>query len=225
MNIAKYLDHAVLGPAMTPDEARAAIQLGIDLKVYSICVRGADIEMALEMCRGTDTRVGCVLDFPYGFSGANVKRAAARDYAERGVCEIDMVMNYGYALGGRWDLVEEEVRGVVEEAHARGVGVKVIFETSQWPTQKIADGVEACVRAGADFVKTSTGFNGVGATVEAVKAMLDAAAGRVKVKPSGGIRDYATARMYLDMGVDRLGVGSSGSKVICEGQGTSTEAY
>ncbi len=225
MDIARYLDHAVLGPAMTGDEAREAILQGVRLGVYSVCVRGSDIALALELTRGTDTLVSCVLDFPYGYSGAEVKRAAAIEYTRLGVHEIDMVMNYGLALGGAWDRVEEEIRGVVEEAHKKGVLVKVIFETSQWPNDKIKDGVEVCVRAGADFVKTSTGFNGSGATAEAVKAMIDAAKGRIKVKPSGGIRDYQAAKMYVDMGADRLGVGASGSKVICEGAGVSKEAY
>ena len=102
--------------------------------------------------------------------------------------------------------------------------MKVIFETSQLTVEQICKGTEVCIAAGADFVKTSTGFNGGGATVEAVKAMLDTAKGRIKVKPSGGIRNYETAKMYVDMGVDRLGIGFTSCKPIVEG-GTSTEAY
>ena len=133
-------------------------------------------------------------------------------------------MNYGAARGGAWDVVEAEIKAVVEEAHAKGVIVKVIFETSQLNVEQIIKGTEVCIAAGADFVKTSTGFNGAGATVEAVKAMLDTAKGRIKVKPSGGIRNFETAKMYVDMGVDRLGIGYSSCKTIVEG-GTSTEAY
>ncbi|MDO4547322.1 MAG: deoxyribose-phosphate aldolase [Clostridia bacterium] len=225
MNIARYLDHAVLKPNMTPEEVKAAIQLGIDYKVRTVCVRGCDIDLALEMCSGTETDVSCVLDFPYGYSGAAVKRAASREYSEKGVFEIDMVMNYGYAIGGCWDKVEDEIRGVVEEAHKKNVGVKVIFETSQLNVDQIKKGVEVCIAAGADFVKTSTGFNGTGATVEAVQAMLDAAKGRIKVKPSGGIRDFKTAKMYVDMGADRLGTGYGSCKPICDGEGASAEAY
>ena len=225
MNIARYLDAAILKPEMTPAQAEAAILECIGYKAYTVCVRGCDIALAKKLCAGTETKVSCVLDFPYGYGGAAAKRETARLYSEQGVDEIDMVMNYGAARGGNWDVVEEEIRGVVEEAHAKGVGVKVIFETSQLDDAQIRKGTEVCIAAGADFVKTSTGFNGGGATVEAVKAMIETAKGRIKVKPSGGIRNFETAKMYVDMGADRLGVGYTSCKPICEGEGTSQESY
>lgn len=218
MKIARYLDAAVLKPDMTPEQVEAAIHECIECEAYTVCVRGCDIALALRLCEGTQTKVSCVLDFPYGYSGAATKRESARLYSEMGVSEIDMVMNYGAARGDRWDIVEQEVRAVVEEAHARGVGVKVIFETSQLTDAQIRRGTEVCIDAGADFVKTSTGFNGVGATVEAVRAMLETANGRIRVKPSGGIRDYKTAKMYVDMGASRLGCGYTSCKPICEGE-------
>ena len=224
MNIARYFDSAVLKPDMTPEQVEAAIRESISFDSYSVCVRGCDIDRALKLTAGTNTVVSCVLDFPYGYGGVEVKRAAAKAYAEKGVKDIDMVMNYGAARGGAWDVVEEEIRAVVEEAHKRDVIVKVIFETSQLDLDQIRKATEVCISAGADFVKTSTGFNGGGATVEAVQAMLDTAKGRIKVKPSGGIRNYETAKMYVDMGVDRLGIGYTSCRPIVEG-GSSTEAY
>ena len=209
MKIARYIDHAVLNPAMTPEEVRAAIQLGIDNDVYSVCVQPRDIETALSMCKGTNTLVSCVLDFPHGCGGAASKRAAARLYAEMGVQEIDMVMNYGAAKGGDWAAVREEIFGVVEEAHARGVLVKVIFETCELSEDCIRQGVDVCVDVDADFVKTSTGFAAKGATPEAVMTMVSQAAGRVRVKASGGIRTLEDARAYVEMGAERLGVGFS----------------
>ena len=209
MKIARYIDHAVLNPAMTPEEVRAAIQLGIDNDVYSVCVQPRDIETALAMCKGTNTLVSCVLDFPHGCGGAAAKRAAARLYAEMGVQEIDMVMNYGAAKGGDWAAVREEIFGVVEEAHARGVLVKVIFETCELSEDCIRQGVDVCVDVGADFVKTSTGFAAKGATPDAVMTMVSQAAGRVRVKASGGIRTLEDARAYVEMGAERLGVGFS----------------
>ena len=209
MKIARYIDHAVLNPAMTPEEVRAAIQLGIDNDVYSVCVQPRDIETALALCKGTNTLVSCVLDFPHGCGGAASKRAAARLYAEMGVQEIDMVMNYGAAKGGDWAAVREEIFGVVEEAHARGVLVKVIFETCELSEDCIRQGVDVCVDVGADFVKTSTGFAARGATPEAVMTMVSQAAGRIRVKASGGIRTLEDARAYVEMGAERLGVGFS----------------
>ena len=218
MKIASYLDAAILKPDMSPEQVEAAIKQCIELETCTVCVRGCDIETALKLCKGTKTKVSCVLDFPYGYSGAAAKREIARIYSALGVFEIDMVMNYGAARGGNWDIVEQEVRGVVEEAHKKNVGVKVIFETSQLNDEQIRRGTEVCIAAGADFVKTSTGFNGTGATVEAVKAMLETANGRCKVKPSGGIRDYKTAKMYVDMGAARLGVGFGSCKAIIDGE-------
>ncbi len=218
MKIARYFDAAILKPDMTREQVIAAIKESISYDSYTVCVRGCDIDLAMELCKGTNTKVSCVLDFPYGYGGIEAKRAAAKAYAAKGVLDIDMVMNYGAARGGDWDTVEAEIRAVVEEAHAQGVNVKVIFETSQLDDAQIRKATEVSIAAGADFVKTSTGFNGGGATFEAVQAMIETAKGRCKVKPSGGIRDYATAKKYVDMGADRLGVGFAGCKAICEGE-------
>ncbi len=218
MKIARYFDAAILKPDMTPEQVADAIKEAISFDSYTVCVRGCDIDLAVKMTEGTNTKVSCVLDFPYGYGGLEAKRADARAYAAKGVVDIDMVMNYGAARGGAWDVVEAEIKAVVEEAHAKGVNVKVIFETSQLTVEQVKKATEVSIAAGADFVKTSTGFNGSGASVEAVQAMLETAKGRCKVKPSGGIRNYETAKMYVDMGVDRLGIGFSSCKAICDGE-------
>ena len=215
MELAKYLDHAVLKPGMTQEQAADEIRLGVECGVATVCVRPCDIRMAQELCRGTDTKVICTLDFPHGCSGAETKEALAIIYADMGVYEIDMVMNYGFAKSGQWDRVFDEVKRVVDAAHSRNVNVKVIFETSELTVEEIRKGTEVCADAGADFVKTSTGFSSQGATVEAVQAMLEAAKGRIKVKASGGIRTVEQAQHYIDMGVERLGVGSTTTPVLC----------
>lgn len=225
MKIARYIDHAVLKPAMTPQQVREAIALGIENDVYSVCVQPRDIALARQMCQGTNTLVSCVLDFPHGCGGEAAKRAAAREYAALGAREIDMVMNYGAARGGAWDVVGAEIAAVVEEAHGAGALVKVIFETCELDEACIRRGVEVCVGAKADFVKTSTGFAGKGATPEAVAAMVSQAAGRIAVKASGGIRTIAQARAFVEMGASRLGVGYSTTPVLVAGEGESAEAY
>ncbi|MEG1547664.1 MAG: deoxyribose-phosphate aldolase [Clostridia bacterium] len=216
MDINRYLDHAILKPDMTQAEVRAAIQLGIDYKVRTVCVRPCDIEVAVDMCKGTQTDVSCVLDFPHGTASSAAKADAAKEYAAKGVLEIDMVMNFGLAKSGEWSRVQQDIEGVVRAAHAQDVGVKVIFETCYLTVDEIKKGTEVCIAAGADFVKTSTGFATGGATVEAVTAMLEAGRGCIKVKASGGIRDIDTARMYVEMGVDRLGNGFSSTPDICK---------
>ena len=224
MKISRYFDSAVLKPNMSEEEVKAAIQLGIDYDSYSVCVRPCDIDLALEMCKGTNTVVSCVLDFPHGDSTAEGKAALAEIYAAKGVAEIDMVMNYGYARSGKWDEVKRGIEGVVKAAKKYNVGVKVIFESCELTVEEVRKGTEICIEAGADFVKTSTGFAASGASEEAVQAMLDASAGRIKVKPSGGIRNYETAKKYVDMGAERLGIGFSSAKAICTGE-ESKDAY
>lgn len=220
----KYLDHAVLVPRMSRQEAAESIRLGIEYKVKTVCVRPCDIDMAVEMCRGTETEVSCVLGFPHGNICTPSKAAEAKLYCEKGVDEIDMVANYGWICSGLWDDVREDIRAVVEVAHKSNVLVKVIFETSQLTLEEVAKTTEICVEAGADFVKTSTGFNGEGAREDVVDCMLKTAAGRIKVKPSGGIRDAERAGMFVEKGAARLGVNGSSTPAICGGETTAPES-
>lgn len=225
MKISRYIDHAILKPGMTHEEIVDAIKLGIELDVYSVCMQPRDVKLAVEMCAGTDTHVGSVIDFPHGAGGAEAKRAISRFALEQGAEELDMVMNYSAARSGKWDVVLEEIKAVVEEGHAKNAIVKVIFETSELTEEQIRKAVEVSIEANADFVKTSTGFTSTGATVEGVAAMVDQAKGRIKVKASGGIRDYAGAKQFVDMGVERLGIGCTGSKPVCTGEGENKDNY
>jgi deoxyribose-phosphate aldolase len=193
--------------------------------VKTVCVQPCDIEMAKELCKGSETEVICVLDFPQGQATPEAKEMLAELYAKQGVAEIDMVLNYGYLRSGAVDKIEDEVSRVVGKAHSYNVPVKVIFETSELDEATIRKAVEVSIEAGADFVKTSTGFTSTGATVEGVAAMVDQAKGRIKVKASGGIRDYAGAKKFVDMGVERLGIGYSGSLPVCTGEGENKDAY
>ncbi len=218
-----YLDHAVLTPQMTRQEVIEWIQSGIKYKVKTVCVRPCDIDLAVSMCKGTETGVSCVLGFPHGNIRTESKVAEAELYCKNGVSEIDMVANYGWIRSGLWDEVRSDIKAVVDVAHKHDVAVKVIFETSQLTLDEVAKTTEICSEIGADFVKTSTGFNGEGATEGAVQTMLKFAKGRIKVKPSGGIRDATRAQMFVDMGVDRLGVNGSSTPTICGGQTASSD--
>lgn len=225
MKISRYIDHAVLKPGMTHEEIVAAIKSGIELDVYSVCMQPRDVKLASEMCKGTNTHVGSVVDFPHGAGGIAAKRAISEYALENGAEELDMVMNYSAALSGEWDTVREEIKAVVDLGHAKGAIVKVILETSELDEKTIRGAVDVSIEAGADYVKTSTGFASKGATPEAVAIMLDQARGRIKVKASGGIRDFNASRMYVDMGVERLGVGYNGSPAICTGEGENKDNY
>ncbi|MDC7232750.1 MAG: deoxyribose-phosphate aldolase [Spirochaetales bacterium] len=225
MEINRYLDHAVLKPDTTIDEARKQIQSGIDYKVYSVCVRPCDIEMAKEMCEGTDTKVSVVLSFPHGCGHKNVKAFEAAEYCRLGVAEIDMVANYGLIRSGAYKEVVEDIEAVVKEAHQQNVLVKVILETTELTDEEITLGVKASIEGGADFVKTSTGFASGGASEEAVSLMLKLSSGKIKVKPSGGIRDRKRAELFVNMGVDRLGTGASSVEAICDDKTGTGSGY
>lgn len=220
--INRYLDAAILKPEFTQAEVRQAIRACIELDSYSVCVRPCDIELAQSLCDGSSTAVCVVLGFPHGVQLTASKVAEAREYIARGVAEIDMVANYGWAKSGQWDAVREEITQIAQLCRAAAVVLKVIFETAQLDHACIQNLVEICVEAGADFVKTSTGFNGAGAQEADVQLMLDCAAGRIQVKPSGGIRDYASARHFVELGAARLGVGWTACADICSGAATAS---
>jgi len=222
--ISRYLDAAILKAEFTESDVLEAVKACIELNAFSVCVRPCDIELAQTQCQGTDTAVCVVLGFPHGVQLPDSKVDEAKRYIALGVDEIDMVANYGWIRSGKWAEVEADVAGVATLTRAAGVPLKVIFETAHLNTQQIQQMVEVCVRAGADFVKTSTGFNGEGAKVEDVQTMLDTAAGRIKVKPSGGIRDQADAQRFVDMGVHRLGVGWTSCQAICEGSAAQSNS-
>lgn len=223
LQLNRYLDHAVLKPELSQHEAREAIQLGIDYKVRTVCVRPCDIDMAVEMCKGTETEVSCVLGFPHGDGLSEIKEQEAIVYIKKHVKEIDMVVNYGHIKSRRWDLVEQDIKGVSNITRPSNVLLKVIFETSMLSVEEIKKATEISISANADFVKTSTGFNGGGATDEAVQAMVEAAEGRIMVKASGGIREAQKARKFIEMGCQRLGANYSSTPAICNGEVLNTD--
>lgn len=224
-SIARYLDAAILRPETTQSELVDALRQCIDLKVWSVCVRPCDVPVALDLCRGSETAVCVVLGFPHGCQLPESKQAEARAYLALGVAEIDMVANYGWARSGRWQEVRDDIAGVAALCRPAGVLLKVIFETSQLDLEQVRRLTAICVETGVDFVKTSTGFNGDGANEEVVRVMLETAAGRCRVKPSGGIRSAAQARAYLRMGAQRLGVNWATCAALCAGAAAGGDGY
>ncbi len=207
--VAKMMDHAVLKPAMTDGDIRTNAAMCVAKGVGDLCVRPTDAALAASLLKGTGTTVAVVVGFPHGASRPEVKALEARLAIEDGADELDMVMNIGKFLSGEYEYVRRDIAAVVAEAKPKGVVVKVIQESCLLTLAQVAKACELAIEAGADFVKTSTGFNGEGATPEVVEVMLRTCAGRAKVKPSGGIRDWARAVQFVEMGVDRLGVGSA----------------
>ncbi|MDX9867550.1 MAG: deoxyribose-phosphate aldolase [Kiritimatiellia bacterium] len=207
--MAKMMDHAVLKPAMTEDDIRRAAAMCRARGVGDLCVRPTDAALASSLLQGSGTTVAVVVGFPHGASRSEVKALEARLAIGDGADELDMVMNIGKFLSGDYEYVKRDIEAVVAVAKPKGVLVKVIQESCLLTLEQVAKACELSIAAGADFVKTSTGFNGDGATAEQVEVMLKTCAGRAQVKPSGGIRDWERAVMFVRMGADRLGVGSA----------------
>lgn len=207
--VASKIDHAVLKPDMTEQDVREHAAMCIERGVASMCVRPCDVRLAAELLKDSSVMVSCVLSFPHGADAPEVKVFQAKQAIEDGVHEIDMVMNIGQFLSGNHDAVREDIRAVVNVAHAAGVKVKVIQESGFLSLEQVAAACELSCEAGADFVKTSTGFGPSSATPEIVDVMIKTVSGSMQVKPSGGIRDWETAVGYLEQGADRLGIGAT----------------
>jgi len=223
--IAQYVDHAVLHPTQTEADLEAACTLCNKLDVASICVKPSMVSRAAELLAKSSVKVSTVIGFPHGGTSTAAKAAEAEQACRDGAVELDMVVNIGRALAGDFAYVEEDIRQVVAVAAKHGAIVKVIFETGllQNDEQKI----ELCgcsERAGAEFVKTSTGFGFVksaegtlqstGATRDDIRLMRKHFSRGVKA--SGGIRSLADALGFIELGASRLGTSSTEALVRAE---------
>lgn len=207
--VAQTIDHAVLKPENTNAELQANAKMCIENGVFSMCVKPCDIKTAKELLKKSNVKVSCVLSFPHGADSTSVKAFQAQQAIEDGTDEIDMVMNIGKFLSGDYEYVVEDIKAVVDIAHRHGVLVKVIQECGYLTLEQVAKACELSYEAGADFVKTSTGFGPGKATPEIVEVMIKTVGDRMLVKPSGGIRTWDDAVAFLNQGADRLGIGST----------------
>lgn len=209
-DISRLIEHTSLKAEATGDEIRRLCAEVLEYGFYSACVPPVYVSLARELLDGR-ARVTTVAGFPLGASLSEVKALEARSAVSEGADEVDMVMLVGAALDGDWDLVEADIRAV-REAVPEAV-LKVIIEACHLSDGQKGLSVESLVRAGADFVKTSTGFGPSGATVEDVRLLKEAAAGRIKIKAAGGIGTLEDALAMIDAGADLIGT-SSGVKLV-----------
>lgn len=210
--LARYIDQSVLKPEFTTSDIRKYIQEGIDFGCATVCINPASLPIATEMCAHTDTRICVVCDFPFGLSTTASRVQQARDLcAHYPIAELDIVTQYGALRSGLLDAFTADLQAVTEACHACGTAVKAILETDALTPEQIIAGTQCVVRAGADFVKSSTGFftgaPAIGASPEVVSLMMKAAQGAIKIKGSGCIRTREHFLQLIDMGIDRLGIG------------------
>lgn len=212
-SIGKTIDHTLLKAIGTADQVK---ELCVEAKKYgfaSVCVNPGWVSLCARELSGSDVMVCTVIGFPLGANTSEIKAAEARLAVSQGANEVDMVINIGAAKGGDWKAVEDDIRSVVSAAGK--ATIKVIIETCYLSDAEKVKACEAAAKAGAHFVKTSTGFGTGGATAEDVRLMKKTVGDRLKVKASGGIRSYHDAILMLDAGADRIGA-SSGVAIVSE---------
>lgn len=207
--LAKMIDHTLLAPEATEADVQALCAEGRELGVGAVCVSASLVTCAVDAVAGSGIAVAAVVGFPSGAHATAVKALEAQIAAEQGVDELDMVVNLGWVLQGRWDDVGADIRGV-RDAAPRPVVCKVIVESGRLSAAQIARACEVAEAAGADYVKTSTGFHpSGGATLDAVAIMAQTVAPRLGVKASGGIRTTKQALALIAAGATRLGLSKS----------------
>jgi deoxyribose-phosphate aldolase len=204
-DVAKTIDHSLLRPELDDEFVEEGCRLAARYDVASVCVRPADVRRARAILDGTDVAVGTVVGFPHGSHTTETKVFEARKALDDGATELDMVISIGALRSGRDDDVRRDIEAVVEVGHAAGALVKVILENAYLTDDEIERGSRLVERAGADFVKTSTGFAPSGATHEDLALMRRTVSPKVQVKAAGGVRTLDALLAVIELGVTRVG--------------------
>ena len=203
-NIEKYIDHTLLKPDATEAAIGKVCAEAIEHGFKSVCVNPARIAFAAKQLEGTGVLPCCVVGFPLGATFSRVKAFEAETAIANGAKEVDMVINIGAAKDGNWNLVESDIAAVVAAAKGKAA-VKVIIETCLLTDEEKEKMCDIVVEAGADFIKTSTGFSTAGATFHDIELFARCVRGRCKIKAAGGISTVEDMEKFLDLGADRLG--------------------
>lgn len=205
--LAKTIDHSLLRPELTEAEVIAGCELAKHYNVASVCVKPYHVRLAAKLLRGSDVAVGTVVGFPHGSQTTETKVFEAKEAIANGAVELDMVINIGELRSGHADYVREDIRAVVQAARQSGkaVLVKVILENAYLRDEQKVLGCRLVEEAGADFVKTSTGFAPSGATIADLKLMRASVGPRVQVKAAGGVRTLDALLEVIDAGATRCG--------------------
>lgn len=217
MNVASMIDHTLLKPGATQEQVATLLMEAKEYKFASVCVNPCWVSFAAQELAGTDVKVCTVIGFPLGASTTPVKVFETQDAIQNGATEVDMVIAVGRLKAGDDKAVEADIRGVVDAAKGKAL-VKVIIETCLLTDEEKIRVCMLCVRAGADFVKTSTGFSTGGATAADVALMRKTVGDKLGVKASGGIRGKEDLERMVAAGANRIGASSGVS--IMQGQST-----
>ncbi|WP_026676354.1 deoxyribose-phosphate aldolase [Fictibacillus gelatini] len=212
LNIARMIDHTALKPETTKEQIITLCQEAAEHHFFSVCVNPTWVKTASEQLKGTGVAVCTVIGFPLGATTPEVKAFETKNAIENGATEVDMVINIGALKDKNYDLVEEDIRAVVEAAKGKAL-TKAIIETSLLTDDEKVKACEIAAGAGIDFVKTSTGFSSGGATVKDIRLMRKTVGPDIGVKASGGIRNRETTLAMIEAGATRIGA-SAGVSIV-----------
>jgi len=202
--LAGTIDHSLLKPQLTLGDVAAGCEIAARYEVVSVCVRPADVAFAAKELAGSSVAVGTVISFPHGDSTTETKVFESQQAMENGAVELDMVLNIGWLLSGEDAMVEEDIRAVVEASVDRAI-VKVILENAYLTDEQKVTACQLVEAAGADYVKTSTGYAPTGATLEDLRLMRASVGPAVKVKAAHGVRTLDALLAVIEAGADRCG--------------------
>ena len=212
MNINKYIDHTILKPEATEADIKNLCDEALDYDFMSVCIQPYWVSKAAAFLTGSDVKVCTVVGFPHGANTAEVKTFEAKQAVQNGAHEVDMVINIGALKEKSYDVVRHEIASIAEAVKGQAI-LKVIIETALLTDEEKVAACEIAKEAGADFVKTSTGFSTGGATVHHVALMRKTVGPNVGVKASGGVRTHEDLLAMVEAGANRIGT-SAGCKII-----------
>lgn len=215
MDINRIIDHTLLKPESTEEQIDKLLEEAKEYNFFSVCVNPVWVKKCAESLKDSDVKVCTVIGFPLGANTKETKAFETKNALSNGADEIDMVINIGLLKSKKFDAVKEEIEELAKICHNEGAILKVILENCLLTKEEIVKACEVSDEAGADFVKTSTGFSTSGADSSDVALMKKSVSDRVKVKASGGIRDYKKSLEMIENGADRLGV-SAGVNIYKE---------
>ena len=221
MNLSKYIDHTLLKATATENDIIQLCNEAKEYHFYAVCVNSCYVPLCRDTLHGSEIKIASVIGFPLGAMDIASKITEAKNVVRNGADEIDMVINIGFLKNQQYDLVENEIRQIKNEIGTKIL--KVIIETCYLTNDEKRIATMIVVNAGADFVKTSTGFGTGGATLEDVELMKSVTQNKIQIKASGGIRDFETAKKYIDLGVTRIGT-SNGIQIVT-GQKGNEQTY
>ena len=226
--LAKVIDHSLLRPELTEADVIYGCELAARYHTATVCVKPCHVKLAIEALKDSDVLVSTVVGFPHGSNLTSVNVAEAEKAIDDGALELDMVLNIGQLRSGKIDNVRDDVKAVCDTAHAHGVKVKVIFENAYLNDEEKIAACILCEEAGADWVKTSTGFAPGGATHDDLRLMRANVSEKVQVKAAGGVRTLSALLDVIDLGVTRSGATATATilddfKALQEGKKVETK--